>query len=628
MCGICGYWQKENNSGKGLELLNRMCRLQEHRGPDDMAVLQRNNVGLGFVRLAILDLATGMQPVTSPSDDTAIVCNGQIYNYIELKQELPAFKYTTSGDMEVALNAYRHFGLDFPAKLNGMFAGAIHDPSENRLVLFRDRFGIKPLYYTQNETGFYFSSEIKPLLETPGTHCELDMGLLSTWFTYRYVPGENTLFKGIRKLPPGSVLVLNTKNGDFTTGSYWNWNFSACSESLSAAEAEEEFNRLFTDSVKLRLRSDVEVGSLISGGIDSSAVASLAALQKPDLKLFTIGFQEEKYDETDDVNSFLSSMQGRFARAEPIQRVCARKRLDLLPEIIRAVEEPISLGTVVPTDQVCWLASEHLKVVLTGEGADEIFAGYRKFLVEEAALEFPGASSSMQRELLRLYPELELRLGGADDDPARRHIASEKLFTSSELARLLGNSSTAEADISAWLPKRVFNAPDPVAAMQMIEVETRLPHYVNLRLDKISMRHSLETRTPFLDYRLAELAGKLPVKLRVNLETGREKYICRNSFMKRGILPPEAALRTKKPFTMPIADWFSEPETLPEPVKDILLGKAVDRQGILDGNMVREYAGLVTGAGVGPETMISAGDRVFAVVVFTLWYEEFMKGSV
>ena len=625
MCGLTGYWSEKIDRNLGKEFLGRSCRIIAHRGPDESAVLQKGNFGTGFVRLSILDLETGMQPLTNPSDQVSITCNGQIYNYIELKALLPRENYRTTGDIEVALNAYRHWGTGFPEKLNGMFAGAVHDPGRKRIVLFRDRFGIKPLYYTANDRGFFYSSEIRPLLEAPGVAGELAEDLLPTWFTYRYIPGERTMFKGIRKLLPGSILVLNTENGDFKTSFYWEWKFPEPQGSLSQPEAEEEFTRLFEDSVRIRMRSDVEVGSLISGGIDSSAVASAAALHKPDLKLFTIGFLEGKYDETKDVDRLLSLMPDRFGQSEIIRDTCLPGRLDLLPEIIRSVEEPISLGTVVPTDQVCRLASEKLKVVLTGEGADEIFAGYRKFLVEAAALRYPHASSEEKGTLSDLYPEIMDRTGVYREDHITRHISGERLFSDNELRNLLGSASIEGH--SSWDP-RLGNIPatlNPISAMQVIETLTRLPSYVNLRLDKLSMRHSLETRTPFLDYRLAEFSASLPLDLRVNLPAGREKYICRESFRHKGILPPEVTTREKKPFTMPIADWFSDPSTLPEQITDILLGREVDSQGILNGDMVRDYAGKVTGRGVGPETLISAGDRVFAIVVFTLWYGEFIK---
>ncbi|MCK5133099.1 MAG: asparagine synthase (glutamine-hydrolyzing) [Candidatus Sabulitectum sp.] len=627
MCGFSGFFAGSIGKDEGSAILRTMGETQRHRGPDDSAILHRGNVGISFVRLSILDLTTGMQPIVSKSDETAIACNGQIYNYIELKNELPAQHYETSGDMEVALNAYRHLGDSFPNSLNGMFAGVIHDPRKNTLILFRDRFGIKPVYYTETSLGFFFASEIKPLLGVPGVRCEMDSSLLPAFFTYRYIPGEKTLFKGIYKLPPASILKLNTKSGDFEVKQYWEWRFPADESNISLLEASEEFDRLFTDAVRIRLRSDVEVGSFISGGIDSSAVASIAAIHKPSIKLFTIGFAEDKYDETDDVDEFLGLMGNRFNRAESIKRHCVSNQLASLPGIIRSIEEPISLGTMVPTDQVCSLAAERLKVVLSGEGADEIFAGYRKFLVEAAALEYPTATPEEKRRLLAMCPELSLRLSGSSEDHLMRHIASERLFNSSELIPLLGLPGEPLLDISSIIPSSLAADTNPVSAMQAIEVKSRLPHYVNLRLDKLSMRHSLETRTPFLDYRLAEFSASLPVNLRVNLKVAQEKYICRESFKRFGVLPHSVTDRLKKPFTMPIADWFSSTATLPESIQDILLGNEVDRQGILDGNLVRKYAQEVTGTGVGPETMVSAGDRIFSIVVFSLWFREFMEGA-
>jgi asparagine synthase (glutamine-hydrolysing) len=627
MCGFSGYCAHSIGKEEGTGILHSMSEAQRHRGPDDSGKLIRGNVGIGFVRLSILDIQSGMQPIVSKLDETAIACNGQIYNYIELKSELPSEHYETSGDMEVALNAYRHLGENFPNSLNGMFAGVIHDPGKKALFLFRDRFGVKPVYYTSTSRGFFFASEIKPLLSVPGVRCAMDSSLLPAFFTYRYTPGESTLFKGIRKLPPASILKLCTESGEFQVRQYWEWSFPEVEGKITLEDACEEFNRLFTDAVRIRLRSDVEVGSLLSGGIDSSAVSSAAAVHKPDIKLFTIGFGEEKYDETGDVNEFLGLMKKRFARAEPFSRLCVRDQLSALPDIIRSVEEPISLGTMVPTDQVCSFASEKLKVVLTGEGADEIFAGYRKFLVEAAALEYPHASPLEKKRLLAMCPELSLRLCGTAENHIARHIASEKLFSGAELLPLLGLLQEPELDLSGIVPPSLTQNTHPISAMQAIEVRSRLPHYVNLRLDKLSMKHSLETRTPFLDFRLAEFSASLPVSLRVNLEKGREKYICRESFRKYGILPPSVADRQKKPFTMPIADWFSNPVSLPEPIQNILLGKEVDRQGILDGNLVRKYASEVTTRGIGPETMISAGDRIFSIVVFSLWYREFMEGA-
>lgn len=628
MCGFSGYVSGSLGKDHGTAVLQTMGNLQKHRGPDDSAVLVRNRVGIGFVRLSILDLTTGMQPIVSPADKTAIACNGEIYNYIELKGELPSQNYNTSGDMEVALNAYRHMGEQFPNSLNGMFAGVIHDPAKNKLILFRDRFGIKPVYYTETQNGFFFASEVKPLLEVPGFSRELNRSLLPVFFTYRYIPGEQTMFRNVFKLPPACILVLDTETGRFETKRYWEWKFPRKQRSISLQDASTEFHRLFTDAVQIRLRSDVEVGSFVSGGIDSSAVAAVAAMHRPSIKLFTIGFGESGYDETDDVEEFLSLTGDRFSRAEWVKQDCVSDQLAELPGIIRSIEEPVSLGTMVPTDQVSSLAGHRLKVVLSGEGADEIFAGYRKFLVEAAALEFPHAATGEQKRLLTLVPELASRLNTTGEDHITKHIASEKLFGDAETAELLGLVNYPGVNMTSILPPSVTSGMNPISAMQAIEVQSRLPDYVNLRLDKLSMRHSLETRTPFLDYRLAEFSASLPVNLKVNLKTGQEKYICRESFRRCGILPDGVSVRPKKPFTIPVADWFSKMDSLPDFITEIILGGEVERQGILNGEAVRKLALEVTGAGVGPETMVSAGDQIFSIVVFSLWYREFMEGSV
>ncbi len=594
---------------------------QRHRGPDESAVLVRAGVGLGFDRLAILDLATGMQPITSPEDGTTIACNGQVYNYIELRNMLPGQDFATTGDMEVALHLYRRFGTAFLSMLNGMYAGVVHDPVRRRLILFRDRFGIKPMHYAITREGFFFSSEIPPLLEMPGVRAEPDPRALPAFFTYRYLPGEGTVYRDVFRLPPGSFLELDLDGGSHRITRYWNYEFGRPERFSDPDEAAAEFLRLFRDSVRIRLRSDVEVGSFLSGGVDSSAVASLTAAIKPDLKLFTVAFEEQGYDETGQVDHFVRSMGSLFDGTGRFIRRCSRNSLFSLPEIVRAIGEPLSLGAVIPTDMVCALASEHVKVVLTGEGADEIFAGYRKFLVEDAFLHYHTSGPEDRRRLVALYPEIVRRLAAGDVDPVGRHIATEALFSRDELRRLLGSTG----EVMAPLPLDAF--PDlhgihPVKAMQAIECGTRLPDYVIARLDRLSMRHSLEARTPFLDYRLAEFAASLPVDMKVRPFDSLDKYICRKAFTDSGILPGDIALRPKKPFTMPMAQWFENTSTLPEELREIASGREVDRQGILDGDMVRELAARVTGHGVGPETLVSDADRFFAPLVFTLWHKE------
>lgn len=626
MCGIYGIVSQSLSKEQILSRLSLMGRLQRHRGPDDqretVISTKVRRVGLGFVRLSILDLETGMQPIQCPKDRSVIVCNGQIYNYVELRQVLRDEPFVSKGDVEVALHLYRKKGLDFLQDLNGMYAGAIIDPLEGKLLMFRDRFGIKPLYYTAWDENLVFSSEIKPLLSGSGLPRRLNRSRVGTLFSYRYIPGEETMFSGLKRLPPGSYLEYDLKSGKYHVKRYWEYHLDRENPGLGLDEAAERLYALFADAVRIRLRSDVEVGSLLSGGIDSSAVTSQVAQLNPHLRVFTLAFEEEKYNELPSVVRLLKNNEDHFRSVRLQTRICRRESLDQLPGIVRALEEPISLGAVLPTDQICHLAGSDVKVVLTGEGADEIFAGYRKFLIEMAAHEYPNLSKQRQKEMEGIYPELRSYLSVRERDPVRRYIQSELLFGPDELKRLTGQEPPPDLFPKDALPA-LSGKEHPLNAALAVESRFRLPDYVILRLDKLSMRHSLETRTPFLDYRLAEFAATLPVDFKVHLGLGQEKMICRYAFVNHSVLDRETAYREKQPFTMPLADWLEDPSSLPDFIQEILAGNILEKQGILNGSMARELAGRVSSRGVGPQTLVSEADRVFAIIIFTLWYEEF-----
>ncbi len=634
MCGIHGIISTHMDAATISHKLSLMSIVQAHRGPDDerceVYECCSRRVGFGFVRLAILDLETGMQPVRSAIDQAALICNGQIYNYLELKSGLDDVEWLTKGDAEVALQMLRRFGPEASLQaFNGMYAGAFFDPVKRRVVLFRDRFGIKPLYYREVDGDLFFASEIKPLLQAGG-EAEVRKEAFPALFTYRYVPGEETIFAGIKRLPPGSYLIYDLTSGTYKIESYWQNSFlpeDQSREKLSLADAEEQLYALFCDAVKLRLRSDVEVGSFLSGGIDSCAVASAAAEKQPELSLFTIAFNDPAYNELPEVQKFLAAAGTRFKRAKHHVAFCQENMLAELPSLVKALEEPIFLGAVLPTDQVCRIASQRVKTVLTGEGADEIFAGYRKFLVEMAALEYLKSDRSGRRQLEDSYPELQNYIEQRAADPLQRYIQSEALFSELELSRLLGYNDVEVPNLQTLKAAPHLDGREhPLNAALAIESRCRLPDYVILRLDKLSMRHSLETRTPFLDYRLAEFAARLPVEYKINLPQGREKYICRRTFSRYKLLDERSAWRRKQPFTSPLAAWLGDQKAWPEVVSEALSSSMIKRHGVLDPKMVKKLMAQVTTAGVGPATLVSGADRLFAVLVFTLWYEEFCCG--
>ncbi|MFC1867923.1 asparagine synthase (glutamine-hydrolyzing) [Thermodesulfobacteriota bacterium] len=628
MCGIHGIVSCSLSKEEIQKRLEGMGSLQRHRGPDD----QRENIfrvingwlGFGFNRLSILDLETGMQPIICPKDNSAIICNGQVYNYIELRTEVVDEPFISKGDIEVVLHLYRKLGREFLQHLNGMYAGAIHDPVKNKLLLFRDRFGIKPLYYAEWEDNFIFSTEIKPLLFGSRLPVRLNDSRLATFFTYRYLPGEETMFYGVRLLPPGSFLEYDLKSRSYEVKRYWEYKLNCENRELALDEAARKFIELFEDAVRIRLRSDVEVGSLLSGGIDSSAVSSLAAKSRPDIKLFSISFKEEKYNELPLVRQFLKANKERFKSAKHFTKLCSVETLEQLPDIVRSIEEPISLGTVLPTDQVCEMAGRQLKVVLTGEGADEIFAGYRKFLIEMAAYHYNDLTPERQKDLEKSYPELLPYLAIREKNPAKRYIQSESLFNRNELRRLLGQDISGETFPENALPSLKGNE-HPLNAAIAFESRARLPDYVILRLDKLSMRHSLETRTPFLDYRLAEFAANLPVNFKINLDKHREKFICSHAYFEYSVLDKVTAFRKKQPFTIPLADWLSNPSSLPSFLQEILLGDIIKEQGVLNYRVVKEHVKNISTKGIGPQTLVSEADRVFAIIIFTIWYDIFFN---
>ncbi|MEE4351602.1 MAG: asparagine synthase (glutamine-hydrolyzing) [Desulfatiglans sp.] len=626
MCGIHGILSPSLTKEEVSYRLRRMGLIQRHRGPDDQREVvystTKGLLGFGFVRLSILDLETGMQPIECAMDRSAIICNGQIYNYVELRSGLKEEEFISKGDIEVALHLYRRHGIEFLHLLNGMYAGAIFDPRKKRLWLFRDRFGIKPLYYTTVGEEFLFSSEIRPLLRYKGIKTELNRSRLASLFSFRYLPGEETMFLGIRRLPPSSYLEFNLESGTFQIERYWEYPLKREDSVISLEQAGDQLNEIFTDAVRIRLRSDVEVGTFLSGGIDSSAVASQAVRNVPDMRAFTITFKEEKYNELPLVDAFIDANKDRFCGTRRYSRLCGRENLNNLIEIVRSMEEPIFLGTLLPTDQVCGLASEHVKVVLTGEGADEIFAGYRRFFLEIAAQEFSGLSRMKQRDLIDTYPEVLPYLRAREQDPIERYLEGERLFASADLGRLLGEKVCENIVPQEALP-RFTGAEHPLKAAQALECRFRLPDYVILRLDKLSMRHSLETRTPFLDYRLAEFSSTLPSRFKINIGEGMDKFICRYAFSRHGILDSNTAFRNKLPFTSPLADWLSRPNELPDFLQDTLLGDTIKRQGILDDITSKEFIGQISTEGIGPATLVSNAERVFALIIFTLWYDEF-----
>ncbi len=628
MCGIQGVV----STGSRRQIEHRLASMgeaQRHRGPDDVrhAIYEMPTmvVGFGFQRLSIVDLKLGMQPIENRDSGCTVICNGEIYNAPELKREFEGEPFHTRGDIEILLHLYDRHGIALLEKLNGMFAGAILDRRRQALYLFRDRFGIKPLYYRSTGTEFEFASEIRPLLATGDSPPTPNRTLLPAFLTYRYIPGENSAFADIKRLPPGSFLRLDLNTGKQEIHHYWSYPVRCEPARHTTRQLREEFLQRFDNAVKVHLRADVDVGCFLSSGIDSAAVTATALQLNPGTRLFSAVFQQPEYNEIDDIRRFLDDKCGSTAPPNHHVTECDSDALLSLPEIVESLEDPIALGAIMPTYQLARDSSRQVKAVLTGEGADELFAGYRKFLLEAAAESLPHLSPREKKRLFDDLPELVHYLEIRGHSLPERYTQIETFFSPGEVAQLLGSDSPPTI-----IPEDALDAiadyPLKTESLLAVECRFRLSCCNLVRADKLTMAHSLEARTPFLDHDLADFAASLPIDFKIDLETRQSKTLCRDAFLQQGILNRHSATRPKQPFTAPVANWLAEPEKLPPFLQEIILGERIAEQGLLDPDFVRQLAQQVTARNVGPFTLVSAADKLWTVCILSIWQDIFLQG--
>jgi asparagine synthase (glutamine-hydrolysing) len=628
MCGIQGIV----STGSQQQIEHRLASMgnaQRHRGPDDVkhAIYEMPTmvVGFGFQRLSIVDLKLGMQPIENRDSGCTVICNGEIYNAPELKREFEGKAFHTRGDIEILLHLYDRHGIALLEKLNGMFAGAILDRRRQVLYLFRDRFGIKPLYYRSTGTAFEFASEIRPLLATRDSPTTLNRTLLPAFLTYRYIPGENSAFEGIKRLPPGGYLRLDLQTGEREIKYYWSYPTRCEPVSQTTPQLREEFLHHFENAVKVHLRADVDVGCFLSSGIDSAAVTASALELNPGTRLFSAAFREGEYNEIGDIQNFLKEKTGEHTPANHHVTLCDRDSLWSLPKIVESLEDLVALGAIMPTYQLAQETSSQVKAVLTGEGADELFGGYRKFLLEVAAERLPHLSPADRRKLCNDLPELDHYVGIRGESLSDRYTQIETFFPPEELVQLLGADSPPTI-IPPDALESISDYPLNVESLLAVECCFRLSCCNLIRADKLTMAHSLEARTPFLDHDLADFATSLPIDFKIDLESRQSKTLCRDAFQQGGILNHYSASRPKQPFTAPVANWLAEPEKLPGFLQEIILGNRIAEQGQLDPGFVRQLAQQVTARDVGPFTLVSAADKLWAICVFSIWQDIFLQG--
>jgi asparagine synthase (glutamine-hydrolysing) len=563
MCGICGQLNFASDDPVDRRVIEVMKRTIVHRGPDDEGTFLDREVGLGFRRLSIIDLGGGHQPMSDQDETVWVVFNGEIYNFQELRSELESHGcvFRTKSDTEVIVHGYKVWGADVLRRLNGMFGLAIWDVQRRRLVLARDRAGIKLIYYKLDRGRLFFGSEIRPIVAATGGGAELDPSALQLFLKYRYTPSPFTLFQGVRKIPPGSCMIV--EKGQVKVSRYWDFHPATFAPPPSVAEAEEKLLALYQQAVRRQLISDVPLGLLLSGGLDSALLLALISGQGDVRKTFTFGYgaENDPDDELEDAARTASALGApNFAT-----RIDHNAFESMLPKITRILEEPVATASVIPMYFVCERARRDVTVALAGQGPDELFCGYKRHLglrLGEMWRRVPRPLRKVGKGLLNSFRRSEaLRRGLFALETENRLERFQNVFALLPGDRINGlfhpgllppdvDSRILECwkDVSGKL-----DGLDELSAMNFIEVNLALPDELLMYSDKISMHHGLELRVPYLDHDIIEYAVCLPqhFKVRGLQRKWLHRRVCRHS------LPPEVLRRRKRGFSSTVVDqWF------------------------------------------------------------------------
>ncbi len=630
MCGIAGIVASDRLSADDAARVVRMRDVLTHRGPDDAGVFTDERAALGHRRLSIVDLAAGHQPLSNEDESIWIVFNGEIYNHASIRPELEsaAHRYRTRSDTETIVHAYEQWGDACVERLRGMYAFAIWDARRARLLLARDRLGVKPLYWAQIGSRLIFGSEIKAILESGLLTAEADASRIPEQLSIRSLAGSGTLFKGIQRLQPGHTLVF--EDGVVRIQRYWDVPVGRAAESLSERDAVHRFRELLEESVRLRLMADVPLGMFLSGGLDSSAIAAVMArmIDRP-LQTFSVAFKDRAFSELDYARQ-VSRAIGADAHEVVIDE---QDYFSALPRMIWHEDEPIAHTSSVPLYFVSRLASEHVKVVLTGEGSDELLAGYGRYpraLLNWTAGEAYAAVPASLRAWVATAVVPRLPSGVqryANRSFVTRPVTPEALFFDNFAAigldrqrSLLGAALAATATPEqAYGPSRAyFDAPNGNSTILDRLLYADLKVYLVellMKQDQMSMAASIESRVPFLDHKLVEFAAGLPNRLK--LRGFKTKWILREAV--RELLPPEILSRPKMGFPVPFGLWMRGPWS--GVARDVLLDSRSRQRGIIEpAEVERLLDGHVAGTSNGT-------DAIWTLLNLELWYRTFIDGE-
>jgi asparagine synthase (glutamine-hydrolysing) len=606
-----------------------MCAALEHRGPDSRGTHLAPGVGLGIQRLRVIDLETGDQPIYNEDRTVAVVLNGEIYNYRELRRRLEraGHRFATNGDTEAIVHLYEEEGPACVRSLHGMFALAIWDGRRRQLLLARDRLGKKPLFYAERDGTLTFASELNALMQDPDIPRELDREAIDQYLAYLYVPAPRSAFRAVRKLPPATTLLW--RDGKATVERYWQLDYSSKRAVPDVDALHEEIREAIRSSVRKRLAADVPLGVLLSGGIDSSAVvAAMAREASGPVKTFSIGFEHEDFNELPHAREV-----ARLFGTEHHEFVVRADAVELLPKIVRHYGEPFADSSAIPSFYLAELTREHVTVALNGDGGDESFAGYPRYVSNSLAARLDGLPSSLRRAAQSAGDRLPTngnvrsslsrarRLARAMAlDPGERYgryVATfprdqrERLYTT-EFAADVAGANAERIVVDAW---HAASGEAPLDRMLEIDATTYLPGDLLVKMDIATMAHALEARSPLLDHELMELAASIPAELK--LRGLKKKAVLRDAL--RAWLPDSILDRRKQGFSVPGSAWFRG--ELREYARDVLLDPSARERGWFRAEAVSALLDRHAD-GVADES-----PRIWALLMLELWQRECVDGA-
>jgi asparagine synthase (glutamine-hydrolysing) len=643
MCGIVGLLNLSPEPIREEDVVKRMASYLVHRGPDDDGFLLDGPAALGFRRLQIIDLETGHQPLANEDETAWIIFNGEVYNFVELREELRKLGHVfrTQSDTEVIVHAYESYGLDFVQHLRGMFALALWDKNKQRLVLARDRIGKKPLFYSVRNGQLAFASEIKALLAWPHLNRTINPEALHDYLSFLCVPSPDSIFEGVHKLPPAHILVAD-RDGSVSVKRYWRVSPQP-DRSKSLDFYAEGLREVLAEAVRLRLRSDVPLGAFLSGGIDSTIVAGLMSREVNPVRTFSIGFPDKRFDET----SYARLAATSFGTVHTEETVDADSLTpDELTKLVWHMDEPFADSSFIPTYWVSRMARKHVTVALSGDGGDELFAGYPMFryfqilnrlhalpsLVRNTGKYSAGLSGDLVRGLAPALSERLRRVQKAFEvsslDPNHQTLALVTYFEEDGKRQLY--SSEWRNNMNGYRSnERVLQQEggdltgEPLVNFMVREIETGMVDDILVKVDRASMACSLEVRSPLLDQTVVEYAMNIPTEYK--LSGGAHKIVLKRAC--RDLLPEQIVNRGKQGFELPFAQWFQS-DPWRSFLMDMLSEERIQTQGIFDARAVIELRDNLLADPEAKSLPISAYQlrhRVWMLFAFQLWYDQFMN---